>query len=43
MIPMELYELLNNAAVKFEVIEIFDGVRVLSIHVEEEDVDEGTD
>jgi preprotein translocase subunit YajC len=37
MTAMELYELLNNAGIKYEVVEIFDGVRTLSIEVDEEE------
>lgn len=36
MTAMELYEMLNNAGVDFEVIEIFDGSRFLRVVVEEE-------
>ena len=33
---MEIYELLNKAAVNFEVIEIFEGSRFIRVEVEEE-------
>ena len=36
MTPMELYELLNNAGVDYEVTEIFEGVRYVRVIVEEE-------
>jgi hypothetical protein len=35
MKAMELYELLNNAGVKFEVVEIMDGLRVINVIVDE--------
>jgi hypothetical protein len=35
MTPMELYELLNNAGVEYEVTEIFEGVRYIRVLVEE--------
>ena len=37
MKPMELYELLNNAGVDYEVVEIFEGVRFVRVVVEEEE------
>ena len=40
MTPMELYELLNNAGVDYEVVEIFEGARFIRVVVEEEDTDE---
>jgi hypothetical protein len=40
MTPMELYELLNNAGVDYEVTEIFEGVRYVRVIVEEENTDE---
>lgn len=36
MTATELYALLNAAGIDFELIEIFDGVRMLRIEVEEE-------
>ena len=36
MTAIELYALLNAAGIDFELIEIFDGVRILRIEVEEE-------
>ena len=35
MTPKELYELLDKATVKFKVVEIFEGLRILSFEVEE--------
>ena len=35
MTPKELYELLNNAGVEYEVTEIFEGVRYLRVEVSE--------
>jgi len=40
MTPMELYELLNNAGVEYEVTEIFEGVRYVRVIVKEENTDE---
>jgi hypothetical protein len=40
MTAMEIYELLNKAAVDFEVVEIFEGSRFIRIEVEEEKVGE---
>jgi hypothetical protein len=40
MTPMELYELLNKAGVDYEVVEIFEGVRLVRVVVEEEEEDE---
>jgi hypothetical protein len=36
---MELYELLNNAGVEYEVTEIFEGVRYVRVIVKEESDD----
>ena len=36
MTAMELYDLLAQADIDFEVVEIFDGVRLLRFEVEEE-------
>ena len=41
MTAMEIYDLLNKAGVKFEVLEIFEGSRYIRIEVEEQD--ESTD
>ena len=40
MTAMELYELLNNAGVDYEVTEIFEGVRYIRVVVKEENTDE---
>lgn len=40
MKPQELYELLNNAGVDYEVIEIFEGARFIRVVVEEEESEE---
>ena len=40
MKPQELYELLNNAGVDYEVTEIFEGVRYLRVVVQEEESEE---
>ena len=39
MTPKELYELLDKAGVDYEVVEIFEGVRFLSIEVTEEETE----
>jgi hypothetical protein len=36
MTPHELYEVLDNAGVDYEVVEIFDGIRLLRIEVDDE-------
>jgi hypothetical protein len=33
----QLYDLLEKAGIEFEVVDIFDGLRIISIQVEEED------
>ena len=33
----QLYDLLEKAGIEFEVVEIFDELRIISIQVEEED------
>ena len=38
----ELYEALDKAGIDFEVVEIFDGLRVISIMVDEVDEEEET-
>ena len=35
MSPFDLYELLDKAGIEYEIVEIFEGVRVLSIVVDE--------
>ena len=36
MTPTKLYELLDQAGIEFDIIEIFEGVRFLRVVVEEE-------
>lgn len=36
MTPTELYDLLEKAEVEYEIVEIFDGVRILSIEVNDD-------
>ena len=36
MTAMQLYDLLNRANIEYEVVEIFEGVRIISIQVDEE-------
>ena len=38
MTAMELYKILNDADLDYEVREIFDGLRVLNFEVEEEEL-----
>lgn len=40
MTAMELYELLNKTDLKWDVVEIFEGARVLRFEIEEESDDE---
>ena len=35
MTPTELYDLLEKADVEYEIVEIFEGVRILSIEVDD--------
>lgn len=37
MTPTELYDLLDKASIDYELIEIFEGVRILSIEVDEDE------
>ena len=39
MTPMELYEALNQLDVKYEVMQIFDGLRTINFIVDEEEDD----
>ena len=39
MTPMELYEELNKLDVKYEVMQIFDGLRTINFIVDEEEDD----
>jgi hypothetical protein len=36
MTPTQLYDLLEKAGVEYEIVEIFEGVRILSIEVNDE-------
>ena len=36
MTPTELYDLLEKAGVEYEIVEIFEGVRILSIEVNDD-------
>ena len=36
MTPLELYNALDNAGVEYQVVEVFEGMRVVYITVEEE-------
>ena len=40
MSPEKLYALLNAHGIEYEVVEIFEGLRILSIEVNDEDEDE---
>lgn len=40
MKPEELYALLDAHGIEYEVVEIFEGLRILSIEVNDEDDDE---
>ena len=42
MSPFDLYELLDKAGIDYEIIEIFEGVRVLSFVVDEPTDEEPT-
>ena len=37
MTPKELFNLLDKAGIEYEIVEIFEGVRILSIQVNEEE------
>lgn len=37
MTPFEIYEALNALGVEYDVVEILDGLRVISIEVEEDE------
>ena len=39
MSPEEMYELLDKAEIDYEVVEIFEGVRIVRILVDEEEED----
>ena len=36
MTPTQLYDLLEKADVEYEIVEIFEGVRILSIEVDDD-------
>jgi hypothetical protein len=36
MTPTQLYDLLEKAGVEYEIVEIFEGVRILSIEVNDD-------
>ena len=38
--PDELYEKLDELGIPFEVVDIYEGLRVITVEVEEEDEDE---
>jgi hypothetical protein len=40
MTPQELYDLLDANDIEYEIVEIFEGVRILSIEVTEESHDD---
>jgi hypothetical protein len=39
MTPKEMYEVLDKAELEYEVVEIFEGVRIVRIEVDEEEQD----
>ena len=41
MTAQELYDALNKAGVDFEIIEIFDGSRLLRVEIDDSEIDEG--
>jgi len=41
MTPTQLYDLFEKAEVEYEIVEIFDGVRILSIEVDDDKEEEG--
>jgi hypothetical protein len=40
MTPTQLYDLLEKAGVEYEIVEIFEGVRILSIEVNDDKEDD---
>jgi hypothetical protein len=40
MTPTQLYDLLEKADVEYEIVEIFEGVRILSIEVNDDKEDD---
>ena len=43
MTPTQLYDLLEKAEVEYEIVEIFEGVRILSIEVDDNKEEESND
>ena len=43
MTPAELYDALDRAGVDYEIVEIFEGVRVISVQVDDDLADEVDD
>jgi hypothetical protein len=46
MTPAELYDALDRAGVDYEIVEIFEGVRIISVQVDDDlddELDEQTD
>ena len=39
MTPAELYDLLDREALRYEIVEIFEGVRIIRVQVDEEQTD----
>ena len=40
MTPSELYDALDRAGVDYEIVEIFEGVRVIRVQVDDEQIDD---
>jgi glutaredoxin-related protein len=40
MTPAELYDALDRAGVDYEIVEIFEGVRVIRVRVDDEQIDD---
>ena len=43
MTPTQLYDLLEKAGVEYEIVEIFEGVRILSIEVDDNKEEKSND
>ena len=41
MTPEELYDLLDDHDIEYEIVEIFEGIRILRIEVNDEDASAG--
>ena len=39
MTPAELYEVLDRAGADYEIVQIFEGVRIISVQVDDEQTD----